>query len=187
MHLTLPVLLFLVAAAVTILVKTTATYVSTAREARADWKEIVARLQPLHQKALGMVARDFLEPGRDQLRLEPGEIWDLVGGLEGLKRMRRNADVMLALAAYTQRWNFEEGVIVAERMRRDARKVHRAVWHIQLQLQPAVMQFLPKRFRYNLPFEVHEIASAYYLMRQRLLALYETSHAGLYPFLAESV
>jgi hypothetical protein len=35
-----------------------------------------------------------------------------------------------------------------------------------------------------MPFNVHEAASAYYLMRQRLLALYETSHAGLYPALA---
>ena len=31
---------------------------------------------------------------------------------------------------------------------------------------------------------VQEAASAYYLMRARLLALYETSHAGRYPALS---
>jgi hypothetical protein len=36
-----------------------------------------------------------------------------------------------------------------------------------------------------IPFHLHEAASSYYLMRQRLLALYQTSHAGLYPRLAE--
>src|SRR5579875_2219756 len=132
---TLPVLLFLTAAAAMVVIRTTMSYISTARNARADWKDIVARLQPLHMQGLQMVARDFLEPAPGQLRLDPDEIWGLVGGSEGLKRMRANADVMLALAAYTQRWNFEEGVIVAERMRRDARKIHRAIWHLQLQSQ----------------------------------------------------
>jgi hypothetical protein len=31
------------------------------------------------------------------------------------------------------------------------------------------------------------VASSYYLMRQRLLVLYETNHAGLYPRLAEAL
>jgi hypothetical protein len=36
----------------------------------------------------------------------------------------------------------------------------------------------------RVPPYVHEAASAYYLMRLRLLALYQTSHAGRYPTLA---
>jgi len=91
------------------------------------------------------------------------------------------------LAAYTQRWNFEESVIVAERMRRDALKLHRAARHIQLHLKPRLVRIFPGRYRFHVPFEVHEAASAYYLMRQRLLALYETSHAGLYPLLEASL
>lgn len=186
MHSALPIVLILGASSV-LIVKTGVSYFSAGHSARMEWKDIVAKLQPVNQTGLSLVARDFLEPSRDQLKLEPDEIWSLVGGWEGLKRMRANADIMLALAAYTQRWNFEEGVIVGERMRRDALKLHRAVRHIQLHTRPAVMRFLPKRYWFNVPFEVHEVASAYYLMRQRLLALYETSHSGLYPALAASI
>jgi hypothetical protein len=34
-------------------------------------------------------------------------------------------------------------------------------------------------------FYLHDSAGAYYLMTKRLLVLYRTSHAGLYPRLAE--
>jgi hypothetical protein len=162
-------------------------YARTAKAARTGWKDLVSGLQPIHLKGLEMVARDFLEPSRDQLKLEPEEIWGLVGGWEGIKRIRRNAEIMLDLAAYTQRWNFEEGVIVTERMRRDGRNLRSAARRLQLQMAPQHLHILPKTLLSKAPFEVHEIASAYYLMRQRLLAVYETSHAGLYPVLAASL
>lgn len=186
MHSFLPVLLVF-GAALVLVAKLSGSMLSTAAQARTDWKDIVAKLQPLNLQGMGMVARDFLEPSRDQLKLDPNEIWSLVGGWDGVKKMRANADLMLALAAYTQRWNFEEGVIVAERMRRDALKLRRAARHIAFQMHPKLIRLLPKRLWFNVPFEVHEAASAYYLMRQRLLALYESSHAGLYPRLAESL
>ena len=37
------------------------------------------------------------------------------------------------------------------------------------------------------PFHLQEATSAYYLMRERLLALYETSHAGRYERLAAAL
>lgn len=36
-------------------------------------------------------------------------------------------------------------------------------------------------------FNVQEAASAYWLMRERLLALYQTSHAGRYPRLVDAL
>lgn len=186
MHSALPIFLVLGVSSV-LIIKTGISFFSAARYARMEWKDIVAKLQPINLQGLDIVARDFLEPTRDQLKLEPNEIWSLVGGWDGLKKMRANADIMLALAAYTQQWNFEEGTVVAERMRRDALKLHRAARHIQIHMKPYVMRLLPKRYWFNVPFEVHEVASAYYLMRQRLLALYETSHSGLYPLLAASL
>jgi hypothetical protein len=44
-----------------------------------------------------------------------------------------------------------------------------------------------RRFRYTLPLHAQEASSAYYLMRQRLLSLYETSHECRYPALAASL
>jgi len=182
----LPVVL-LGSAAAALVARTVDSFYSTARSRREDWRDLVAGLHPVDLEGLTVVARDFLEPSHNQLKLEPEQLWQLIGGWEGLNRMRRNAEIMLALAAYTQRWNFDEGVIVTERMRRDALKLRRAVQQLKLHLIPRFLLVLPARIRFNFPFEVHEVASSYYLMRQRLLALYETSHAGLYPVLAASV
>jgi hypothetical protein len=148
---------------------------------RQTWKGLVSKLHRLDFDGVTIVARDFLEPHRGQIALEPDRMWELVGGYEGLRKMRENAEVMLALAAYTEKWNFEEGVIVSERIRRDALALRRAVRSVELR---RMSRLLPRRFRLLVPFDVHEAASSYYLMRQRLLALYQTSHAGLYPALA---
>jgi hypothetical protein len=108
----------------------------------------------------------------------------MLGGREGLRRMRDNARLMLLLAAHAQRWNFDEGVIVTERMRRDALRLRQAVRRIELTL---TFHAVLRHHATLIPFHLHEAASAYYLMRQRLLALYQTSHAGLYPVLAEAL
>jgi hypothetical protein len=154
------------------------------RRRQKSWPDLVAGLQPMNSEAVAIVAQDFLQPQRGQIAMEPGEMWQLVGGAAGLKKMRKNAEVMLALAAWAERWNFEEGVIVSERMRREAVDLRRAVRRVELAMIPL---WLLKRFRFTLPFHVQRAASAYYLMRQRLLLLYETSHAGLYPALAASL
>ncbi|HTV81584.1 MAG TPA: hypothetical protein VME18_02950 [Acidobacteriaceae bacterium] len=89
---------------------------------------------------------------------------------------------MLLLAAHAQRWNFDEGVIVTERIRRDALRLRQAVRRVEIAL---MFHSVLRRSATLIPFYLHEAASAYYLMRQRLLALYQTSHAGLYPRLIE--
>lgn len=109
-------------------------------------------------------------------------MWLMLGGKAGLRRMRENAEIMLQLAAHAQQWNFDEGVIVTERMRRDALRLKRAVRRVELAI---TFHSLMRRSTTLIPFHLHEAASSYYLMRQRLLALYQTSHAGLYPRLAE--
>ncbi len=157
---------------------------SSRKRSRREWHELVAALQPVDSAGISAVALDYLTPRRGQIEIETGKMWDLVGGYEGLKKMRENAEIILDLAAYAQRWNFEEAAIVTERVRRDAVLLRRAVSRVELGLIPAR---LLRRFRFTLPLHVQEAASAYYLMRERLLALYETSHAGLYPALAAAL
>jgi len=62
--------------------------------------------------------------------------------------MRENAEIMLALAAYAQRWNFEEAVIVTERMRLDAASLRRAIRRVELGMIPVS---LLRHFRLTLP------------------------------------
>ena len=72
---------------------------------------------------------------------------------------------------------------MTERQRRDALSLRGALLHLELHLAPQLIRAPPKRLRCNVLLEVHEMASAYYLIRLRLLALDETSHAGPYPVL----
>ena len=155
-------------------------YFLASRLSRMSWEELVKRLEPTETAGITAVAREHLNPIGCQLGAEPNELWDLIGRAEGLARMRSNAEVLIALAAHASSWNFDESVIVAERMRRDGLALKRAARGITLSLT----------FGYGRSrgaFYVHEAASAYHLMRNRLLALYETSHAGRYPRLLEAL
>lgn len=154
------------------------------KQRRRSWQDIVGDLQQLNTEKLSTVAIDYLVPNSGQIDLEPEAIWESLGGYRGLQKMRENADVMLALAACAQQWNFTEAVIVTERMRMDAAQLRRAVRGVELGL---FSFYLLRRYRLTLPLRAQEACSAYYLMRQRLLFLYQTSHAGLYPRLAEAL
>lgn len=143
----------------------------------AEWQTIVAQLQPVPFRDLERVALDHLQPAGNQLQLETDEIWELVGGWDGLGRMEHNADLLIQLAAYIQIWNRDEAIIVGERIRQDSLLLKRAIRRIRMHELWI--------FRLRAPFYVHQAASAYYLMTRRLLALYETNQYLLYPLLAE--
>jgi len=145
-----------------------------------DWQELVTSIEPMHMRGLEMVALDHLDPQKNQLRLEPEELWGLVGGKEGLRRMEHNADLMIALAAYVRNWNHDQAIIVAERIRHDSVQLKRAVRHIRWNLYM-------RRGQLRIPFYVHQAAAAYYLMTKRLLSLYEANQYLLYPVLAEAL
>ena len=142
-----------------------------------SWDDLVNSIEYIDFRGVSLVARDYLEPRRGQIDLEPDEIWALLGGEAGLKAMKLNVDRLLALAAFAQQWNLDEGVIVAERMRRDGLRLRRALRRIELGM---LSQIVTGKHWIEVPFQLQEAASAYYLMRQRLLALYETSHIGLH-------
>ncbi len=145
-----------------------------------DWQTLVASIEPMHMRGLEMVALDHLEPQKNQLRLEPHEIWGLVGGKEGLRRMEHNADLMIALAAYVRNWNHDQAIIVAERIRHDSIQLKQAVRRIRWNERM-------HRGKLRIPFYVHQAAASYYLMTRRLLSLYETNQYLLYPVLAEAL
>jgi hypothetical protein len=154
------------------------------KDAKQEWHKLVARLCPLNIVELSAIAVDYMTPHRNQIEMEPNEIWEFIGGYEGLKKMRANAEIMLALAVCAQQWNFAEAVIVTERMRHDAVSLRRAIRRVELGFIPST---LLRRFRYTLPLNAQEASLAYYLMRLRLLSLYETSHAGRYSALAAAL
>ncbi len=146
----------------------------------ASWDQLVAKLEAVPIDGIAKVATDYLQPRKGQLAIETDEMWFLVGEEEGLRRMEANAKVLLALAAFASQWNFQESVIVAERMRRDGMILRRAAFRLSAGL---LLGF----GKTTGPFSVQEAASAYWLMRERLLALYQTSHAARYPSLVAAL
>ena len=156
------------------------TQVRASRAGVLDRDDLVGKLKPVSSTGVSAVALDYLQPRKGQTRIETDELWTLIGGYDGMRRMYDNAGVLLALAAYAQRWNPEESRIVVERMRRDGVLLRRAT-------QRLFVRYLVGSDHMLGPFSVQEATSAYYLMRERLLALYETSHAGRYERLAAAL
>jgi hypothetical protein len=148
--------------------------------ARLTWEDLVAKLEPVETNGIIVVALDHLHPGTSQIAIELDDMWSMIGGAAGLARMRANADVLIALAAYAQQWNLDQGVNVAGRMRQDGLALRRAVVGVGLGMTCGYGKG-------RVPFYLHEAASAYYLMRLRLLTLYETSNAGRYSVLAAAL
>ena len=146
------------------------------RLSQLTWDELLAGLEPVPVAGICVIALDYLQPTKGQINIEPSELWKLIGGADGLRRMHSNAQILMALATYAQRWNPNEAIVVTERMRSDAVVLRRAMHRLSMGL-------VLRNSRMLGPFRVQEAASAYYLMRRRLLALYESSHAGRYPAL----
>jgi len=100
----------------------------------------------------------------------------MIDRAEGLSRTRANSDVLIALATYTQHWNPDEGLIVAERMRRDGLALRRAVVGIGLGMACGC----GKR---RVSSCVHEAASTYYLNATALACALRDEPRGALPTL----
>ncbi|HTF67343.1 MAG TPA: hypothetical protein VK638_32155 [Edaphobacter sp.] len=69
-----------------------------------------------------------------RLRWNRKPLYTMLGGMAGLNTMCENSKAILELAGYVTRWNFEEGTIVTERIRRDAVRLQRTILLIQLEM-----------------------------------------------------
>lgn len=155
------------------------------KRSSATWDELLAQLTPLGRVGIKEVASDFLVPDcrhvdpRNELTLQPEDIWDLTGGVEGIEVMERNAKVLIDLAYYVQRWN-AEAVTVAEQLRLDALQISQQLRLLRKSLKKG-------RSEPRVPVYMQRATASYYLMTRRLLALCEASHSGLLPSLQQAL
>jgi hypothetical protein len=145
-----------------------------------SWGDILASVQPVNIEGIAEIADCYLHPSSTQLRLEPTQMWEMVGKFEGLRALKENAEAMLDLALYAAQWNSVEGRIVGEMIRRDGVRLNRAIREIEV----ATLAQIGNKFA---AFELQEVAVTYHLMRQRLLGLYQVAQLGLYAPLVEKV
>jgi len=146
------------------------------------WAELIEELKPVMTEGITLAALECANMGESEPRIDPGELWTMVGGWEGLNRMHANAGLLIAVAAHAQDWNLQESEQTADRMRQDGLAVRRAAMKIKLKHACGYGE----RER-RVAFHVQEFAAAYYRMTERLLALYETSPSRRYEQLALAV
>ncbi len=145
-----------------------------------SWEGLVASLRKIDASCLLEISDNYLHPGSKQLRIEPRVMWKAVGGIAGIGRLWENADVMLDLARYAERWDSSNGRVISEMMRRDAARIKRSLFIVQC-------SYILKRGMMRSPFHLQEAISSYCLMRGRLLGMYADAHVGRLQFLVEAL
>ncbi len=155
-------------------------YFQSRRSSPASWEELLAKLTWIDRNSIAEVALDLVdESGQPKVAddagsLDPSQVWRLTGGLEGLDVLERNSEVLIDLAFYVQQW-YPEAMIIAERLRLDARELK---WHIE-RLKGAAQK---GNLQVSFPFYAQRAVVSYYRMTRQVLSLYE---AGNFSMLAE--
>jgi hypothetical protein len=162
-----------------ILIVVTVVYLRRVRaSARKTWEGLLDNLISVDRQALETVALDAIAPSGERRtdaeakELTREQIWELLGGLDGVERLEKNSRVLIEMAAYLQRWH-PEAANTAEELRLEAKKLE---WHVG-RLRAA---------QGNGSLELHfalygqNAAVSYYLMVQRLLGLYRENQVPLF-------
>jgi hypothetical protein len=136
---------------------------------KSDWEALLGRLIAIDRAGVDTVALDAIEPSgqrrTDKLARElgPSEIWKLLGGIDGVKRLESNSSVLVEMAAYLQR-SYPEAASVAEELRLQAKELELYVSRLRMADEQSSLEF-------HIPTYAQNAAIAYYLMEQRLQAL----------------
>lgn len=118
----------------TLLIVALVVYSLRARKRRdTTWDDLLQRLTRIDRDAIATIARDAEDdssgdsasPGGN-FELGSDEIWQLLGGLEGLETLENNCRVLVDIATYVQRY-YPEALVVAEQLRLNAREIE---WHV---------------------------------------------------------
>lgn len=145
------------------------------RKARAaNWEDLFVKLAWIDRDNIAQVALDLVDVNgqpkmdEDAASLEPSQLWNLIGGLDGLEVLERNSEVLIDLAFYVQQW-YPEALPIAERLRMDARELK---WHVA-RLRGAAEK---GNLQISFPFYAQRAVVKYYVMTRRLLSLYEAAN-----------
>lgn len=147
------------------------------RSSPVDFEDLFAQLTWIDRNNIAQVALDLVDPsgrpkaGEAAATMEPSQLWDLIGGLDGLETMERNSEVLIALAFYVQQ-RYPGALPIAERLRLDARELK---WHVA-RLRGAAEK---GNLQVSFPFYAQRAVVTYYLMTRRVLELYEAANFSM--------
>jgi hypothetical protein len=155
------------------------------QSSQESWDQLVKKLTWIDRNTIAQVALDLVdetgEPRQtdDAANLEPAQLWKLIGGLKGLEALEKNSEVLIDLAFYLQKW-YPEALVIAERLRLDARELRRHVARLKGAAQSGNLQI-------SFPFYAQRAVVAYYLMTRRLLDLYQEVNFSMLAKLQEAL
>jgi hypothetical protein len=138
--------------------------------ASLSFKEMVQKLHPMPYDAIEAIASSHLNPSLNPI--DPVAALVAIGDLPGLKRMRDNGELLIAIADDASNWYRDAGD-VADQLRHELTTIKRAGW-----IALALYVFGGCRGYFG-PSILASVA-AYHLMTQRLLVLYENTHLARY-------
>ena len=144
-----------------------------------DIEALLKRLASVDRDKIAQIAVDLNGPEwpvgthpEAQPELESWQVWELIGGMEGMEALAANCEVLIDLACHVQQW-YPEALPVAEQLRLSAREIQ---WHLE-RLQGAERR---GNLQAAFPDYAQRAVATYYGMTRHVLALYEASDvAGL--------
>jgi hypothetical protein len=169
-----------------VLLSTAGYYYSRGRQSpQVSWDDLVKKLTWIDRNTIARVALELVDESgearqaADAANLEPAQLWRLLGGLEGLEALEKNSEVLIDLAFYLQKW-YPEALVIAERLRLDARELR---WHVA-RLKGAAQT---GNLQISFPFYAQRAVVTYYLMTRRLLDLYQAVNFSMLAKLQEAL
>jgi hypothetical protein len=144
------------------------------RSSQSTWDGLFAKLTWIDRNNIAQVALDLVDEtgapreADNAASLEPSQLWQLIGGLEGLEALQKNSEVLIELASYIQQW-YPQALVIAEKLRLDAREIK---WHVA-RLKGAAQN---GNLQISFPFYAQRAVVTYYLMTRRVLSLYEAAN-----------
>jgi hypothetical protein len=169
-----------------VLIAVTAYYLwQRLQTSKRTWEQLMARLIAVDRDGIATVALDAIEPsGRrrtDELarELDPEQIWNLLGGLDGVEVLEKNSHVLIEIAVHLQRW-YPEAAATSEELRLQARELEWHVGRLRMAADKGHLEFHFASHAQNATID-------YYLMTQRLLALYRKSKLPMFADLEKEI
>ena len=113
---------------------------------QTQWNALLEKLIAIDRDNVDRVALDAIWPSgqrrTDDLarELEANEIWELLGELDGVKRLESNSRVLVEMATYLQR-SYPEAAAVAEELRLHARELEWQVGRLGMAAEQGSLEF----------------------------------------------
>ncbi len=145
---------------------------------KKEWPDLLRELQAINKSGFESVVFDAINQSGeertddDAKELDFDEIWEFLGGMDGLARIEHNSRVLIEMAGYLQRW-YPEALTTAEHLRLQARELEWHVGRLKMAEKNQGLRFYFASYGQN-------AAVLYYQMCQSLLAVYKESKAPMF-------